>query len=446
MGNNWPTGFTRAYRPDTSPQQMFGYQPNTRTGWSDYGAPRRDFVSGNTREGLAAWNRPPSRVTFIPDDRWPSQSAPTRVGSGFDYGKWLRRARFLGYALLAAEIAKQIQNALDPPEAFFPHVWTPPGWSVDCDIGFTGETLYGSNAFGPVCGYGSADAGTDWGDPPPVGLFGYPASGPALYAMGDNRWHWGLFSQGFRATQSPLIWALRIQWSYPGPPSAAPSTVPGVVLYPGDAVAPAPGDAPGASPAGEVERGPLFFPLPLSVPTVGHQAAHDAPGGAPGIPSVPVVPVPVPEPFPLGRVPHKFRGRPLAGERERKWAPSGPVAAVLRFVGLVTEAADFLEAAWWSLSKKSRGDAYRFYGHKPNFLERAAWTISHSGDVDPAALLQNMAQNAAGDAQGGRAGKHTAQWHQQNWKNFGHETRGRGPAETFKRLQGALKDSGLLGA
>lgn len=395
-----------------------------------------DYGTPTTRN---VW-RTPSGTPSTARNAAPLNQIPP-AGSMERYNKWMRDTKWMNRflaPLAAFEAGRQIGAALEdgPLSAGDMLPGYSNGWQTTCNLQ-TGMPLYGPYAGGGSCGFGYLDPGNKWYErfvpDPAYGL----VPGPLWYPFASPVPAWLEFRVGQQQPDnaaSPEIYTVRLAGAYPDPigttrPAPFVQTVPDPAWQSetGEKTWSVPGASARAIPFGIALAAGMFAPKtgmsPAPVP------GTDAP------------PAPVPP-----RKPVKLRsGKPPLRTRERKWRARGAVAAALWGVGAATEAADFMEAAWWSLSKAARKRAWEENGRKPlTPAERWWYAATHPGDINPADLLQNLAGNAAGDAAGGRGGRHTKEWHQANWRQ-GWDSRGRGPFETFKRLRDSVDGEGFGG-
>jgi len=451
MGNNWPPG-------------TFGGDPFNRAG-TMYAEPlpRSSYVTfpgeySTPRTG-SAWR--PSGVGSM-------QTIQAEARELAGYGKWLRRTKWLGPGAAAAaalaaawkawELSQGEPGAVEGATA--PGVAWPPGWTVTCSGGTDGMPYWGpyaGYAGYPVgtCGSSTAiDPGRTWYDKPSDGFEPLGAS-PGLYDHGNGNYSCFFIHQVKPSPlSSPEIWITGPTGTIIGGLSVpAPK---GPVLERDLAPFGLPAD-PWAQPPAEVAKGPMMTPEPGAKAWPG-----TSPEGAPGpwgegyggpLPSPSPTPSPGAGPFappvrqpPGGRVRVRFLpGPPRVRERERKWLAPAPIAKVLKWFGIVTEFVDFFEAAWWSMSKGCRARAFKEYGHRLTFVERAAFTLSNPGCVNIPKTLLNWADANAGDTQAGQSGKFTREMHRRWYEFTGFDLRGRGPVETWHHFTHELGDVDLFG-
>lgn len=442
-------GATRAFRP-AAPQTIFPFQ-RSRSGVVGTGMGGR---YGSYRGGSlqSPYMRPP---------------AATPGGSYGSYGRWLRHAKWFGRFLAAAALAEELYEAYqtyqhlgDLPPDFTGWV-LPPGWKFVCTLG-NNNTMprYPTGSIGNVCGASSgAFPGQQWYQAPPAGTLGYltdPCPRFGTNGLDTGYWVGMLCQQRPGPTNSPQVYHIHEEFFLRQAVAApVPAYLPHVSIIPDDRW---PSDMqPQLTP---VVPGASGTPLPLHVAQAAGAWGRPVPSRAPGPASGPGVrpaPGPWPPPGPvlppappagggfgdyagspsLDRPPPHWRYRPSRKDRERKWRAKGPLAAAISAVSWATEANDFVNAMWWAMSKKSRHAAFVANGYKPlNPLEKAAWVAAHPGDVDWAKGLTNLAHNAGTDRAAGIGGGHTRDWHRANHAR-GWDSRGRGPFETFNRLQAA---------
>lgn len=359
-------------------------------------------------------------------------STGTGVGTPQSYNGWMRRTKWFAGFMGAAAAMAQLWDAYNKRA---PGEWGQQEWGFMFPQGTTGycTNMNGMPMDGPwavwsnppeaVCNFQHGPAiSTDWYQMVNVEPFGGVSRGWYDHGNGNYTAAW-LRQVRPSPLSSPQIWFYgAMVLSSAGPAGGGHPELAKPLFY-----------APVPNPFVDVVGAPQ--PTDRSIPGTSvpmPRAVADALGQfAPSTESR--TPVSRPPSNPPAPPVEKPRGPPSERPRERKWRAGKALSKALQGVNAVTEGADFMEAAWWALSPESRKAARRYFGHKPNFMERAMWTAMNPQDVNVADLLENLANNQAGDRVGGMAGKHTKDWHGANW-NSGWDSRGRGPFETWGRM------------
>lgn len=458
MGNAWPIGGTRPAKPgQVVPMPRNTYlHPHTRAGIGGANVGVDPFRSSGQAVGGA------KSPTYDPFDRPVQRSLPSTAQT-VRYGRWLRPGLFALPGLLAGAILRKYYDEfLEPATRFI----VPSGWETICQTtepNLQGNPLWqvwpGANA----CGFGGGVVSpANWHDPPPAGYEGYLAT-PVWNPTDGHRCGFITPTKVLQGINDQ-IWFHYWYGRNPAPELEPPTEFPGYRPTVSPIEQPGPQPLPELNP---VERGPQFRPYPLTHPMfpmrphpvvlpapfsrVRPRRPRDTPDPEPTNPGPGVGTRPQPRPNPRRRggseVEVKFRratkrdrGKPRSQPRprERKYYATGGVATVLTGIGFITETMDFFEAVWFSLSKRSRSLAYKTYGRQPSFLERAAWSLSHSSDISWEAFVKNFTSMQAGDRSAAHSARGLREFNQRVFERTGIDMRGRDPQTMFRRMQDEL--------
>lgn len=456
----------RQFRP-TSPQTLFPPMDRPRAPHSPYGAgPPRKLPPGGTYA--------PGHGSF----RDPYHPPGGKYGS---YQGWMKNAKFFNRFMKRLPYAIPFAGLLDDylnrePGAYGQPEWgfmLMPGTTAYC-LNLNGMPLDGpwkvwSNPPQAVCGLQHGPAiPTQWYDTIPYNNFGGVDRGVYDHANGNYTcaylrqvtpsplsspqiWFYGamlLRSTTAGGGHPELVMPMASYMPVPNittfpddrwPPDMAPNLQP---VVPGNSGTPLPNSVarragrfaprPGQAPNPRPSPGPAPSPGPGPGPGAGPGPnPGPGPGGNPGGPGAPFIWSGWYGDTPRNPQWRNHRPPPYVGP-EKKFQPSGPVARALEVAQGASEFADAIDAAYWALTPEARNQC-RQAGLQGAF-GRTVCVLGHTKDIDPEKFIKNLASGQVGDVAGGLVGKATRAWHRKNWNGGkGWDSRGRGPAETWKR-------------